>query len=666
MTKTRSPHHMPALIRTGPAVTPADIFIVEDERIVAEDIQSRLKHLGYRVVGAISSGETAIQKAGEIRPDLVLMDIRLAGPMDGIEAAESIRVRFDIPVVFLTAHADDRTLELAKRTEPFGYVLKPFDDRELHTSIEMALYKHRAGQSLRESESRFREIAETAAALIFLYRGDQFIYANPFMLTLTGYTKEELYATKFWEIVHPDFRETVRERGMARQRGETVPRRYEVKILKKNGEECWLDFSSGSIMIDGKPAALGTALDITRRKRAEEERNVFQAQLVQARKMESIGNLVVGLAHNFNNILAIILGYASRLERGGADPSRIGQSVAAIEKAVQRGAGLIQQLIGVTQKANLQVGPVDLNALIEELSHILGELFPNTITFVRRLDRGLPMVAADKNQMQQALMNLCLNGAEAMSEGGILTITTETVPGSALRGKFPNPRMGPYARVIITDTGRGIDRNLRDRIFEPFFTTKDRAVHPGLGLAMVYGIVASHQGLIDVDTGVSGTTFDVYFPAESTSRGRSEELPEATERGSPESREGILVIEPEEMIRGLAHEALTNAGYAVVAVSNAEEGATWLAAERETSIRLVLMDLGLVEASGTLAFEDLRSIDPSLRIVFSVGYGRADLVDDLLKRGVHGIIRKPYRVADVLAVVRSVLDGKPPEMCIQA
>ncbi len=327
-------------------------------------------------------------------PDLVLMDIRLEGSMDGIQAADTIHRRDGTPVIYLSAYADTQTVERAKVTEPLGYLIKPFDDSELRTTIEMALYK----------------------------------------------------------------------------------------------------------------------------RKMDDDRRMLEAQLLQAQKMESIGTLVVGLAHNLNNILAIILGYSSRLERVPDDPARISQSVTAINQAVRRGAALIQQLIGVTTKANLLFSSVNVNRVVDDLVQMAAEIFPKTITFTRNLDTADPFISAEQNQLHQALLNILLNARDAMPQGGSLTIATETVDGGALRSRFPHPHGGPYVRIAITDTGEGMDEETRRHAFEPFFTTRDRATYTGLGLSVAYGIVSSHKGFIDIDSAAgSGTTVLVYFPVESRS-----------------------------------------------------------------------------------------------------------------------------------------------------
>ncbi len=514
-------------------VTPARILIVEDERIVAGDVRARLRRLGYTVLDTVSTGDEAIRRAGELHPDLILMDIRLEGPVDGIQAAEVIHSRHGIPVVYLSAYADRQTVERAKVTEPFGYLLKPFEDGELHSTIEVALYKQKS----------------------------------------------------------------------------------------------------------------------------EAQRHALEAQLLQAQKMESIGTLVVGLAHNLNNILAIILGYSSRLERSMDDPAKITQSITAINQAVRRGATLIQQLIGVTTKSNLQFSSVHVNVLLQDLLRMVAEIFPRTITLVQNLDPTSPYVSADQNQLHQAVLNILLNARDAMPHGGTLSVSTDMVDGLSLRGQFPGPLDEPYVRITIHDTGEGMDRETLSHVFEPFFTTRDRAMSTGLGLSVVYGIVTSHKGFIDITSTVgSGTTVTLFFPLESRSAATAGLSPESFAT-QPGGKETILVVEDEEMLRSLVREVLTRAGYGVMEAVDGEEGVN-VFRRHHTRIDLVLLDLGLPKLSGDEVFATLRTIRPDVKVMFSTGYVKKEKTAELLELGALGVVHKPFTVADMLATIREVLDAK--------
>jgi len=250
------------------------VLVVEDERIVAEDIKMRLEKLGYAVIGMAHSGEEAIKKAGEKHPDLVLMDIVLEGEMSGIEAASLIGSRFDVPFVYLTAYADDKTLEQAKITEPYGYILKPFEDRELHTTIEMAIHKFKMGILLKESEERYRSVVENAHDAIYIITEDNFQYANPAFEKLTGWKKKELCNKdfNFWKIVHPDDIKLIKKRKEAGKKSKENYSNFEFRIISMDGEVKTVD--ANTIMIGNERAVkeIGILRDITERMLAEEER----------------------------------------------------------------------------------------------------------------------------------------------------------------------------------------------------------------------------------------------------------------------------------------------------------------------------------------------------------------------------------------------------------
>jgi PAS domain S-box-containing protein/putative nucleotidyltransferase with HDIG domain len=244
------------------------VLIVEDERIVADDIRMSLERLGYSACGIVSSGEQAVEKTKGIRPDLVLMDIVLEGKMNGIEAAEIIRSGFDIPIVYLTAYSDNKTLERAKMSEPFGYVLKPFEDRDLQTTIEMALYKHKMEKLLRESEEKYRSLAENAYDAIYVLSQEGFQYANRAFEKLTGWKKEDLDSRKFnfWDIAHPDEIKLMKSKRRGR-----MPASGEFRIVSKDGSVKVVEVNSAKIGRRRETRRIGILRDITERKKAEEE-----------------------------------------------------------------------------------------------------------------------------------------------------------------------------------------------------------------------------------------------------------------------------------------------------------------------------------------------------------------------------------------------------------
>jgi signal transduction histidine kinase len=388
-------------------VTSAKIMVVEDEGIVARDIQDCLQALGYTVCATASSGSEAIRQAIETQPDLVLMDIVLEGEMDGVEAGAKIRDCCRIPVVYLTAYADEETLQRAKVTEPYAFVLKPFEERELHTVIEIALYKH-----------------------------------------------------------------AMEKRLMA----------------------------------------------------ATEERQRLEARIQQAQKQESLGLMAGGIAHDFNNLLSIILGNVSLalLELTPESPAR--GRVKQIEQAGLRAAELIRQMLAYSGRSFRNMTSVNLSHLIEGMGHLLKSMIADHIALQYRLAADLPAIAGDVNQLQQVVINLISNAAEAIGEsGGLITVTTGAVSGETAlleRGSSATDEEpgGRFAYLEIADTGCGMDSAMTRKIFDPFFTTK--FVGRGLGLAAVDGIVRGHRGTIQVSSEFGrGTAFRIMFPCKQRTPG---------------------------------------------------------------------------------------------------------------------------------------------------
>ncbi len=246
------------------------ILIVEDELITAENIKVCLGEAGYEVTGMYAAAEDAIDSIERARPDLVMMDIKLRGKMDGIEAAEIILERFDLPVIYLTSFANDEVIRRAASTESYGYIIKPFQEAELISNIEMAVYKHSAAQRLRESERKFRMLIENASACVFIIRSDRFLYANPSAQRISGYSLEELGRINSMDIVHPDFREIIMEKLESIVRGRGDGGHFGMKLVAKDGNEYWMDLQAAMINYDGVSAQLIEAVDVSAIKHSEE------------------------------------------------------------------------------------------------------------------------------------------------------------------------------------------------------------------------------------------------------------------------------------------------------------------------------------------------------------------------------------------------------------
>lgn len=388
-----------------------------------------------------------------------------------------------------------------------------------------------------------------------------------------------------------------------------------------------------------------------------EERRALEAQLIQVQKMETIGALAGGIAHDFNNLLGIIMGHAGVLERIKSAPPELQPSLDAINRAVERGAGLVRQLMTFARKTDAETQAVAVNAIIEELIKMLKQAFPRTITLETALDRSVPLLQADPNQMHQAFLNLAVNARDAMPDGGILEFRTSVRNGADLKPKFPDAQDLRYVCIEVADNGMGIEESIQGRIFDPFFTTKEFGKGTGLGMSVVYGVVRAHQGFIDLTSAIGhGTTFRLYFPVT--------EIPASAEdrndRGSAEpvgGTETILVVEDEPLLRELVVVLLGTMGYQVLIAADGEEAINVYRA-RKDQIDLVLTDVGLPLRDGLTVVTTIKTLNAQAKIILASGYIEPAKKSAMFQAGVKDIIQKPYNASEVLTKVRAVLDGQ--------
>jgi len=384
------------------------------------------------------------------------------------------------------------------------------------------------------------------------------------------------------------------------------------------------------------------------------ERRLLEEQLIQSQKMESIGLLAGGIAHDFNNILGGILGYASFVKAQVPKEDKIYPHLETIERSALRAAELTSQLLGFARGGKYVVGPLQINDLVRETAELLRGTIETTIVMETGLDPSSPVIEADASQIQQVLMNLCVNARDAMPGGGELTITTMRLdmPDAFLRS-IPEGRGGSFVRIEIADTGIGIDRSIRGKIFDPFFTTKEKGKGTGLGLATVYGIVKNHNGFINVESEMGeGTTFSVYIPAVDKAAAKVVEI-ESRPRGGQET---ILVVDDEETIRLLVQDILEDLGYNVLSAGDGFE-AVALYREKAGTIGLVILDMTMPGMGGRETFEKLKEMNPGVRAILSTGYSEDERARQMLAMGVKSFVQKPYRIDDLALAVRRILDS---------
>ncbi len=622
-------------------MSPTRVVAVEDERLVAMDLKVRLKALGYEVSAVAASVDEVIQKLNEDRPHVVLMDIRLEGERDGIEAAEIVRERFDVPVVFLTAHADAETLDRARVTGPFGYILKPFDDRELRAAIEIAVYKHQAEKRLREAEARLRRAQRIAQlgnwekdlgthSIDLSEEACEILCIGP---PECGSTTEE----RFLAFVHPDDRDAVGQE-FREAVAEARPLRVEHRIACTGSVERFVrQFAELEDKRGTRGRLLGTVQDITDYKRLEE-------RLQRSQKLEAIGQLAGGVAHDFNNLLVVIKGYTDMILSELATNDPIEPPLREVLTAADRAAALTRQLLAFSRRQVMRPQALDVNVLIVEMENMLRRVIVETIEFRKEL-AATWRVKADPGQIEQVIMNLVVNARHAMPKGGVLRIgTADTEISAEDSPALADLKPGKYVCLSVTDSGTGIAPEIRQRLFEPFFTTKPVGEGTGLGLSTVYGIVKQHGGEVSVYSEVGrGSVFHVYLPATGQAQPAAPSLQvrQTRYRGS----ETILLVEDDESVRKLTAQMLKHLGYTVLIAQNGGEALEIARSGRR--IHLLLTDVVLPGMNGQEIAEQIRAFQPEIKTVFMSGYPGRVTADLGVSEANVSFLQKPFSSEDL-------------------
>ncbi|HOT45848.1 MAG TPA: response regulator [Spirochaetota bacterium] len=662
------------------------ILIVEDEAITALDVQNNLKSFGFEVIGIVSNGEAAIEKAESSRPDIILMDIVLSGKIDGIAASMAIKERFNIPVIYMTGNADIMTVNRARETAPYGYIVKPINRQNLYSTIDTALHRYNletelkkkqeeleaANITMAESKERYEKLFENAGDAILIMKSDTFIECNRSTLEIFGCDRGQIIGhspADFSPATQPDGSDSVEKAlGYIRASMEGWPQHFEWLHRRPDGSTFYADVSLTAMELRGGTHIQAIVRDISERKRAAEEKERIQAQLIQAQKMEAIGTLAGGIAHDFNNMLGGILGSLNLLELL-AEKENLAQKEAfrkyldTASESTRRAAEVTRQLLTLSRRQNLQFAPVDIMQSIRNVLKICKNSFPKSVNLDFPSQDSPLMVNADFTQIEQVILNLCVNASHAMTimrnergdEGGTLSVQAARVKcDENTCAVHPQARAdADYARIKVSDTGIGMDEETRKRIFEPFFTTKAQGSGTGLGLAMVYNIVTQHQGFIDVysEPG-SGSTFTVYIPAlaEAAAGAGRGTTPEAIERGTGR----ILVIDDEAAILRIARGMLEQCGYEVITATNGKDGV--MAYDEEADgISAVILDLSMPGISGNEVLRQLREINPSVKVLIASGLAEDEEIRRITSGGSVGFIQKPYTAVELSSMLKKLL-----------
>ena len=642
-----------------------NILVVEDDNTYAEAISRSIKEgIPGAVTPVVKSLAEYHRAVAANPPDLAVMDLNLP---DGkaFEALAWPPEDGPFPILIMTAFGNEALAVAAMKAGALDYLVKsPEAFSALPQTVASAMRNWRLLQDrksaeslLRESENRYRNLVSYSPFAVLVNSGDRVVLANKACLALFGaHDEKELLGKSPYELFHPDFHGKIRERiRLLRERGEPVPL-MEEKVVRLDGKVVDVEVIASPFSLKGGNDIHVILRDISVSKQLEQEREKLTEQLYHAQRMEDIGRLIGGVAHDFNNHLTAIIGCSQIILNKLAGDSELRGFAEMVCSAGEKAAGITQSLLAFSRKQALEMRPVDVRVIIENIAKLMRRLIGEDVELELELGDEPLFVNGDVSRMEQVLMNLATNARDAMPEGGTITISTRQVRlDREFMSVYGWGRPGDYALISFSDTGCGIPDDLREKIFEPFFTSKDAGKGTGLGLSIVHGIIQRHGGHIRLESSPDkGATFLFYLPllAERPLPEKRQTLPDVR-RGN----EAILVCEDESSVRRLMRLVLEDNGYRVLEAVDGVEAVEVFRCEGER-IDLVILDVVMPKMSGMAAYSDIRVLRPDMKVIFTSGY-TPEAID---RSGVFDMgvpfIPKPVAPGLLLKIVRETLDGK--------
>lgn len=643
------------------SIPPLHALMAEDNAADAELVLLELKRAGLKVTATqVTSAREFEERLKGGGYDIILTDYNLPG-WSGLEAIRLARkLSSDTPIIVVSGSLGDEGAVECLRQGATDYVLKHRLDR-LHLAVTRAVREYamqrEAGQreaQLRDSEERFRSTFEQAAVgMAHLTLEGRWIQVNQRLADLLGYSKAELLATIPLELTHHSYSDRADSLGRPYVEGPDQHRPRMSRLVCLDGTPVWVEITTSVVRrSDGTPHYVMAVIeDISVRKQLESE-------FLQAQKMEAVGRLASGVAHDFNNLLTAIDGYGELLldDLAADDPHRA--DVQEILLAGKRAGSLTRQLLAFSRRQVMEVRVMDLAEIVKGMEKMTRRLVGQHIEITVRLNGALRPVRVDPGQVEQVLLNLIVNAADAMPERGSLAIETMSeILREQTRLTTGELDPGEYITLSVSDTGIGIDPEAAPRIFEPFFTTKAPGKGTGLGLSTVYGIVKQFGGNIAVISRPSGgTEFRVYLPA--VEPAEDSESGMARETGAATGSETILVVEDESPVRVFMRRTLEKQGYTVYEATNGKEAMQRIA-KSPGVIDLVISDVVMPQMGGVELIAQAKAAGGALRAIYMSGYADQDLEALDLQRGGIGFLQKPFDSELLARRVREILDGPP-------
>jgi PAS domain S-box-containing protein len=549
----------------------------------------------------------------------------------------------DVPVKMKTGQMLDTDIYCLDKTKLIQCNIRDVTERK------------RMEQALLDSEERYRLLTQNSLTGIYIHVGGLLKFVNRRFTDMLGYVPEELIGRQYWDFVHPEDRDMVKRISLARARGEKAPFEYEFRHLKKDGKTLWVHNLSNIIQYQGQTANMGNLAQIDDRKRAEQEKAKLEAQFHQAQKMESVGRLAGGVAHDYNNMLSVIIGYAELAIEKMAPTDPIHGDLLEIYAAARRAEEVTRQLLAFARQQTIAPKVLDLNTTVEGMLNMLRRLIGEDINLAWLPHTDLWLVKMDPSQLDQVLANLCVNARDAITDVGRVSVETQNMTlDDAYCTDHPGFVPGDFVMLAVSDDGCGMERKEEKRIFEPFFTTKKVGKGTGLGLATVYGIVKQNNGFINVYSEPGkGTIFRIYLPRFEGML--SDAIKEETTPIPKGKGEWVLLVEDSDSVLKLTDRLLKSLGYMVL-TSRTWGEAMDLAKRHAHQIHLLVVDVVMPEMNGRELANEILSICPNLKTLFMSGY-TADVIahHGVLEEGVN-FIQKPFSKRGMATAVRNVLE----------
>lgn len=651
-------------------MTSARILIVEDESIVAKDLRQSLNGLGYTVIGAVATGEDAVKQAAELKPDLILMDVMLKGAMDGIDAAAKIRELHSIPVIYLTAYTDDETLLRAKQTEAWGYLLKPFEDRELRTTIEMALYKHTMERKLRESHEWLQTALRCIRDAVLVADAGGFVqFMNAAAEMLTGWRQIEAVGRKLTDVLclmKEDATDLVEKAWRdAIERGVEMPMDSDARLIARDGRQAPVEHSF-ALLRDDQGCGFGVVVglrDITEQQKARVRERQLQERIYRSQRMESLGSMAGGVAHRLSGILSPMVAYPDLIVKNLPQDSIVRKDIAIIGNSVRKAMEVVGDLLTLGGIGQCPLEQLNFNGVLERFLHsdMIAKLPSDAplAVFEHHFEDNLPPIMGAEGLLLDMLRNLLRFLIDAMPEGGRLALSVAPVTLREPLAGYEIVAPDHYLVLRLADSAGVFGESDLNRMFEPFFVDEKNKQNQrsGLEMAIVYSVIKAHNGFIDVRSAAEqGSEFIIYLPAAGALTPARADTGNLDVRGT----ETILVVDDDDEQHLITARWLRSMGYKVLTAHNGRAAVELVQAAAHTQgppINLVLLDMIMADDfDGLDTYKKMLEFNPRQKAVVVSGFALTDRTREAIRLGAGRHLQKPFEIEELGLAVRGELD----------